>query len=284
MPSDAINYGKLARELDDVLSCGRIDKITMSDKSTLMLTVRSRGANRNLLITAAASPRCYLSSSRINGTEVPLSFCLHLRRHIGGGVIDKVEAAPFERILFFRITAHGDLGEEIKRILIVEIMGKYSNVVLTDENYKITESLKHVGLDESRPVMPGIEFVLPRDETRSDPTADIPNAESVSPSDLPSLMVKRMRGLSAVTAAEIVEIAQKESLTLGKACERLLERPLSPVTYYRDGKPFGGAARAQARCGHAARPQGRVRRTYAQGAIKKAAPQGGFSLSNRLDT
>lgn len=238
MPSDAINYGKLARELDDVLSCGRIDKITMSDKSTLMLTVRSRGANRNLLITAAASPRCYLSSSRINGTEVPLSFCLHLRRHIGGGVIDKVEAAPFERILFFRITAHGDLGEEIKRILIVEIMGKYSNVVLTDENYKITESLKHVGLDESRPVMPGIEFVLPRDETRSDPTADIPNAESVPPSDLPSLMVKRMRGLSAVTAAEIVDIAQKESLTLGKACERLLERPLSPVTYYRDGKPF----------------------------------------------
>lgn len=238
MPSDAINYGKLAEELDNLLSCGRIDKITMSDKSTLMLTIRSRGANRNLIITAAASPRCYLSGSRINGTEVPLSFCLHLRRHINGGVIDKVEAAPFERILFFRITAHGDLGEETKRVLIVEIMGKYSNVVLTDENYKITDSLKHVGLDESRPVMPGITFVLPRDETRLDPTDNLPNSDGMPSSDLPPFMVKRLRGLSAVTASEIADIADKENLPLGKACERLLERPLAPVTYYRGGKPF----------------------------------------------
>ena len=108
-------------------------------------------------------------------------------------------------------------------------------------NYKITDSLKHVGLDESRPVMPGITFVLPRDETRLDPTDNLPNSDGMSSSDLPPFMVKRLRGLSAVTASEIADIAEKENLPLGKACERLLERPLAPVTYYRDGKPFAPA-------------------------------------------
>ena len=237
MPSDAINYCKLACEMNDVLSGGRIDKIVMSDKSTLMLTIRSRGANRNLIISAATSPRCYLTSSRIGGTDVPLSFCLHLRKHIGGGIIDKVEAAPFERIIYFRITARGDLGEQLKRILVVEIMGKYSNAVLTDENYKITDSLKHIGLDESRPIMPGITFVPPRDETRLDPTQNLP-VTGVSADELPSLMVKRLRGLSAATAAEIAYIAESENIPLGSACEKLLARPVSPVVYYRDGKAF----------------------------------------------
>lgn len=238
MPSDAINYDKLAREMNETLSGGRIDKIVMSDKSTLMLTVRAHGENRNLLITAAASPRCYLASARIGGTEVPLSFCLHLRRHIGGGIINKVETVPFERILYFRITARGDLGESIERILIVEIMGKYSNVVLTDENFRITDSLKHVGLDESRPVMPGIAFVPPRDDARLDPTDELPGADNVNVADLPALMVKRLRGLSAATATEITDIARRENVPLGKACSILLEKPMRPVVYYRDGKPF----------------------------------------------
>ena len=84
MPADAVNYGKLAEELNGLLAGGRIDKIVMGDKSTLMLMIRANGANRNLLITAAASPRCFLTKRRITATDVPLAFCLHLRRHIGG--------------------------------------------------------------------------------------------------------------------------------------------------------------------------------------------------------
>ncbi len=239
MPADAVNYNILAKELNEALSGGRIDKIVMSDKSTLMLLIRARGENRNLLITAATSPRCYISARRIASTDVPLSFCLHLRRHILGGIIDSVEALPFERILFFRITAHGDLGDEIKRVMIVEIMGKYSNIVLTDGDMKITEALKHVDIGQERPILPGIKYVVPEDKTRFDPTD--PEAENIRASvpadDLPSVMVKRLRGLAAKTAAEIVHTAADSGTNLAEAATALLRRPLSPVVYYAGGKP-----------------------------------------------
>lgn len=169
MPADAINYGKLAEELNECLSGGRIDKIIMSDKSTLALCIRARGKNNDLLITAATSPRCFLTSSRPKSTDVPLSFCLHLRRHIGGGTIDRISALPFERILRADITARDDLGAPVGYILFIEIMGKYSNVVLTDENGKITDALKHVGFEESRPVMPGKRLPLPATKRGSTP-------------------------------------------------------------------------------------------------------------------
>ena len=239
MPADAVNYGKLAEELNAALSDGRIDKIVMSDKTTLALSVRARGKNNTLLITAATSPRCFLTAFRPKGTEVPLSFCLHLRRHIGGGCISRIFALPFERILGIGIVSHGDLGEPTKYTLYVEIMGKYSNVVLTDGNGRITDALKHVGFEESRPVMPGLTFVPPRDETRFDPTSDSADALAAGcpTEDLPSVMVKRLRGLSAVTAAEIVRTAAENDTGLSAACSALLSRPTAPVVYYRNGSP-----------------------------------------------
>lgn len=239
MPADAVTYGKLAEELDSGLSDGRIDKIIMSDKSTLALCVRARGKNNTLLITAAASPRCFITNHRPKSTDVPLSFCLHLRRHIAGGVINAVRALPFERILEFSITARGDLGELKAYKLYIEIMGKYSNVVLTDDGGKITDALKHVGFEESRPVMPGLVFSPPRDDTRFDPDDERADALAVGciAEDLPSVMVKRLRGLSAVTAAEIAGIAARQGTGLSSACRELLSRPAKPVVYYSGGKP-----------------------------------------------
>ena len=129
MPADAVNYGKLACELNDALSDGRIDKIIMSGSTTLALGIRARGKNNTLLITAATSPRCFLTDKRLKSTDVPLSFCLHLRRHIGGGGISRIYALPFERILGVDIISRGDLGEPRRYTLYIEIMGKYSNVV-----------------------------------------------------------------------------------------------------------------------------------------------------------
>ena len=238
MPADAVNYGKLAAELNETLSGGRIDKIIMSDKSTLMLLIRAGGQNRNLVITAAASPRCFLTASRLASTDVPLAFCLHLRRHLGGGVIDGVEAVPFERILTFRITSRGDLGEEQKRVMFVEIMGKYSNVVLTDGDLKITDALKHISFEEGRPILPGVKYALPDDNTRFYPTDRETAAtlrSTAAPDELAGVMIKRMRGLSAATANEIIALSDGGNLADG--ADKLLGRPLSPVCYFDGEKP-----------------------------------------------
>ena len=210
MPADAVNYGKLAEELNGLLAGGRIDKIVMGDKSTLMLMIRANGANRNLLITAAASPRCFLTERRITATDVPLAFCLHLRRHIGGGQIKRVSALPFERILRVDIASRGDLGEELERVMFVEIMGKYSNVVLTDGALRITDALKHVSLGEGRPVLPGVTYEPPSDPSRFAPV-DREAADNIrrttNEDDLPSVMMKRMLGLSAATARSYIASA-----------------------------------------------------------------------------
>lgn len=236
MPADAVNYSFLAKELDSLISGGRIDKIIMSDKSTVMLTVRAGGINRNLVITAATSPRCYLTRSRLAATDVPLSFCLHLRRHIGGGTIERVYSVPFERILVFEITARGDLGEKTERNMIVEIMGKYSNIVITDGDMKITDALKHISLGEGRPVLPGLGYVFPDGGERFDPTDErADNLRDAPDSELVGIMVKRLKGLSATTAAEIIACASSGGLADG--AKKLLERSVAPVVYYRDGKP-----------------------------------------------
>lgn len=239
MPADAINYGKLAVELNECLSNGRIDKIIMSDKTTLVLNIRARGKNNSLIITAAASPRCFITSDKIKSTDIPLAFCLHLRRHIAGGMINSVNTLPFERIIEIKITARGDLGELKPYTMFIEIMGKYSNVVLTDENGKITDSLKHVGFEESHPVMPGLIFTPPRDETRYDPVDERADALAFScdKEELPAVMIKKLRGLSAATAAEIAYTAASCGCGLSEACSRLLARPTQAVVYYRDNKP-----------------------------------------------
>ncbi|MBR6788903.1 MAG: NFACT family protein [Clostridia bacterium] len=235
MPADAVNYKFLAEELNAILSGGRIDKIVMSDKTSLMIFVRAKGETRNLLITASTSPRCYLSEKRISSTETPLSFCLHLRRHIGGGIIESVESQPFERILVFRITARGDLGEEYKRILIVEIMGKYSNVVVTDENFRITEALKHVPLDESRPIMPGIEYKFPNDE-KPFPTDDNANEIFSLHKDCPATLVKHLKGMASSTAKEIIMLTSNTNFA--KSAQEFLSLPINPVVYYDNEKPI----------------------------------------------
>ena len=234
MPADAINYSFLAKELDSAISGGRIDKIVMSDKSTIMLTVRAGGVNHNLLITAAASPRCYLTSKKITATDVPLSFCLHLRRHIGGGTIERVSALPFERILIFSVTARGDLGEQLKRNMIVEIMGKYSNVVVTDGEMKITEALKHISLGEGRPILPGMKYVFPDDGDRFDPDDERADNLALGDADVARVMIKRLKGLSVATAEEILGIGGG----IASGAKKLLARGIAPVVYYDSGKPF----------------------------------------------
>lgn len=239
MPADAVNYGKLAEELNGLLAGGRIDKIVMGDKSTLMLMIRANGANRNLLITAAASPRCFLTERRITATDVPLAFCLHLRRHIGGGQIKRVSALPFERILRVDIASRGDLGEELERVMFVEIMGKYSNVVLTDGALRITDALKHVSLGEGRPVLPGVTYEPPSDPSRFAPV-DREAADNIrrttNEDDLPSVMMKRMLGLSTATAREIV--ARSEGGNLAYGANALLAEEIRPVCYYDGEKPL----------------------------------------------
>ena len=225
MPLDAFTYMFLARELDDNLAGGRIEKIAMNASQNIMLYIHTLNGQRNLLFSMGVSPRCYISKERIQSLPVPVSFLMHLRKHIGGGIIKKVECEQFERILKFNIISRTELGYEKEYVLIAELMGKYSNLLLTLSDGTITEALKHIPLSESHPIVPGIKYLTPSTINKINPLS----AESDILLDYtPSEIVSMAMGLSQITAKEIQNEAKSSGINFSKACQKLLGSKLNP--------------------------------------------------------
>lgn len=229
MPSDSILYKKLAEELNGMLAGGRIDKIVMPDKSAVMIFIRAGGANHNLLITAAAQPRCYLSREKLTAAAVPPAFCLHLRKHIGGGIIKSVGTLSYERVLVFDITSFGDLGEPRDKKLYVELMGKYSNIVVTGDGGLISDALKHISADEGRPILPGFIFAPPAPRGLApDRTDEIRELIKIEENTLMGVV----RGIAPVTATEAV--ARNSDVAAGLL--DIINSPIRPTVYYSGGE------------------------------------------------
>ncbi len=210
MPADALHIGAAAEELHAKLSGGRIDKINMPDPYEIVLSIHNR-ENFALVLSADPSlPRAHLSAHppKNNPLRAP-AFLMHLRKHIGGALIESVRAQKGERILFFALRARDELGYAVKRTLICEVMGKYANVILTDESGKISECLKHISPadSEKRPVMPGSVYSLPPVQDK----ADIFDAEALralldgfTGGKADSYILAGAAGLSPATIAAVV--------------------------------------------------------------------------------
>ena len=107
--------------------------------------------------------RIHLSGHTFENPEMPTPFCMFLRKHLTGAVLNDVLQTGMERIVFIPLTARNDFGEVRQLKLIVELMGKYSNFIVTDEQNKVLSCLKHVTFDISRvrQMLPSIPYELP---------------------------------------------------------------------------------------------------------------------------
>lgn len=228
MPADSLLYRRLADELNRRLTGGRIDKVVMPDKSALMLFIRASGKNYNLIITAATQPRCYLTKEKLTAAATPPAFCLHLRKHLGGGIIKSVSAIPFERILLFELTSFGDLGEPRERRMYVELMGKYSNVVITDGENRITDALKHISADEGRPVLPGFPFTTPSSPALYPDDTDRIREMIHGAEDAEKALMNIVRGIAPATAKE----AASAGGDIAKNLLDLINAENKPTVYY----------------------------------------------------
>ncbi len=174
MPLDAFTLRALSRELHQRLAGGRIDKVLQPEKDEVHLVIRSQGVNYRLLLSSsAASPRVHLTEDvKPNPLSAPM-FCMLLRKKLLGGQILSVAQLGMERILCISIRAANELGVDTQLTLHCEIMGRHSNIILTDENQRILECIKHVGEDRSRvrEVLPGLVYQLPPPVDRMDPLA-----------------------------------------------------------------------------------------------------------------
>ena len=165
MSYDGLVMNGIARECNQLLSGARIDKIAQPNKNEIILQLRNQGKSHKLLISALAQEaRVQLTTTAPPNPDQPPAFCMVLRKHLEGGRILSFEQQGMDRILYITISAMDEFGDIKPKRLIAEIMGKHSNLILTDpETGRITDSLKRVteSVNRYRQVLPGLSYLAP---------------------------------------------------------------------------------------------------------------------------
>ena len=171
MAFDGIVISNLSYELNTKLVGGRISKISMPEENELIFTVKNNAKTYRLLISASASlPLVYLTDVNKPAPKVAPAFLMLLRKYIGTAKITDIFQMGLERILCFKLEHLNELGDLSHKCMYVEIMGKHSNIIFTDENNKIIDSIKRISANMSslREVLPGREYFLPDELKKKD--------------------------------------------------------------------------------------------------------------------
>ena len=173
MALDGITVANTAFELNELLRDARISKIVQPESDELLLTFKGRGREQlRLLLSADPSlPLVYLTSVNKSAPMTAPGFCMLLRKHIGNGRILRVHQPGLERILYFDIEHYDDMGDLCQKRLILELMGKHSNIIFCDDKGIILDSIKHISaqLSSVREVLPGRPYFMVDTQQKHDP-------------------------------------------------------------------------------------------------------------------
>lgn len=164
MAFDGITISGIVSQLKNNVIGGRIDKIYQPEGDEIILGIRSFGNSFKLLITANPShPRIHFTQANKSNPLNPPLFCMVLRKHLQSGKIIDITQPEFERIVVIHIESLNEMGDYSVKRLILEVMGRHSNLILVDENDTILECIKHITHDKSsvREVLPGKKYAFP---------------------------------------------------------------------------------------------------------------------------
>ena len=172
MAFDGITIAAIRAELEHNIVGGKINKIAQPETDELMITVKNNRPQYRLLISASASlPLIYLTDTNKPSPMTAPNFCMLLRKHIGSGKILSVTQPSLERVLVFDIEHLNELGDLCRKKLMVEIMGKHSNIIFCNEDDMIIDSIKHISANMSsvREVLPGRPYFIPETQDKKNP-------------------------------------------------------------------------------------------------------------------
>lgn len=161
MSLDGTVVKNLVYEINNRVNGGRIDKIYQDDSNNLLINIRANGKRERLFISIYGSPRMYFSEEIFDSPQNPPAFCMLLRKHLENNQILSVNQYKMDRIVEIHVKSRDELGLYSEKSLIIELMGKHSNVILIDnESKKIIDSLKRVNFNLSsvREILPGLIY------------------------------------------------------------------------------------------------------------------------------
>jgi predicted ribosome quality control (RQC) complex YloA/Tae2 family protein len=252
MAFDGVFLYGLAKELEDALRGGRVDRIQQPEADEIHITVRNKGGNHKLLLSASANhPRIHLTrQSKINPFTPPM-FCMALRKHLSGARLSFIKQLGMDRILKIGFASINELGDSSEKFLVIEIMGRHSNIILIDSDDLILAAIKHVNQNISRvrEVLPGRSYTYPPSQNKIDPlAAQALDVEEVLLSSKPGsspvdLLTKVYTGISRVTSEEICYRGNGETSKIAEAFRQFFQQvrdnQLQPTLLMDDaGKPL----------------------------------------------
>lgn len=232
MSFDGFFLHYLTEELSDKLLNGRIQKVNQPYERELVLGVRNHRQNFKVLISAhPVFGRIQLTDSNFQNPQVPNTFTMIMRKYLQGAVIESFKQIDNDRIIEIGVSNKNEIGDDIKATLIIEIMGKHSNIILVDRNQnKIIESIKHVGFTQNsyRTILPGSTYIEPPKTGAKNPFTieDEPLFEILQTQDLsPKNLQKLFQGLGRDTANQLAERLTTDKL---KAFRQFFKQEVSP--------------------------------------------------------
>ena len=240
MAFDGITISNIVKELNDTILNGRIAKIAQPENDELLLTIKPAKGQVRLVISASASlPLIYLSRDNKPSPMTAPNFCMLLRKHIANGRIVGISQPSLERIIRFEIEHLDELGDLCRKSLIVEIMGKHSNIIFCNEKGMIIDSIKHVSAQMSsvREVLPGREYFIPDTMKKENPLG-IPEENFTQellskPMPVGKAIYNSFTGISPVVAEEICYLAGIDSsLPASEMSADLLSHLYRQFTYF----------------------------------------------------
>jgi len=216
MAFDGITVAAIVHELNEKLIEGRIYKIAQPEKDELLLTIKAGGTQYRLMLSANPSlPLVYLQTENKISPAVAPSFTMLLRKYIQNGRIISISQPDFERVIDIEIEHLDELGDICRKHLIIELMGKYSNIIFLNSDKRIIDSIKHINAMTSsvREVLPGLDYFIPSQKGKCNPCkTDATEFVSIltEHSKLGAVykaVVGSFTGISPMIASEICEAA-----------------------------------------------------------------------------
>ncbi|RHW36469.1 fibronectin/fibrinogen-binding protein [Neobacillus notoginsengisoli] len=212
MSFDGLFTRAMTGELAKTISGGRINKVQQPFKNEIILVIRANGTNHRLLLSAHPSyGRVQLTGEFHENPSEPPMFCMLLRKHIEGYILEGVRQSGTDRILIFEIKGRNEIGDVSYKQLIVEIMGKHSNIILVDKSRGIIlDSIKHVSfaVNTHRAVLPGQTYIAPPEQHKQDPFSataeDVLQAIDFNSGKLDKQLVDAFSGVSPLFSREAV--------------------------------------------------------------------------------
>ena len=218
MAFDGIVVANLVHDLKKELLNGRIAKIAQPEADELLLTIKAPDGQRRLYISASASlPLVYLTDTNKPSPMNAPNFCMLLRKHIANGRIVDIYQPKLERIIHLTIEHLDEMGDLCRKDLIIEIMGKHSNIIFCKEDGTIIDSIKHVSAQMSsvREVLPGREYFIPDTMAKLNPLSvtesEFLAALLAKPMALGKAIYTSFTGISPVVAEEICYLSGMDS-------------------------------------------------------------------------